>query len=50
MEFTEQNIEVHGKGLKDLFESLALMRVKTLRVGAEEKGGCKIEKLVPLEG
>jgi hypothetical protein len=57
MEFTEQNIEVHGRGLKELFESLALLRVKTLRVGAEKnsngsekKDGCKIEELVALEG
>ncbi len=50
LEFTEQNVEVHGKGLGQLFELLAALRVKALRVGAEEKGGCKIEKLVPLEG
>jgi hypothetical protein len=50
LEFTEQNIEVHGRGLGQLFESLAALRVKAIRVGTEEKGGCKIEKLVPLEG
>ena|ERR1035437_396239 len=50
LEFTEQNIEVHGKGLGQVFELLASLRVKTLRVGAEEKGGCKIEKLVALDG
>jgi len=50
MEFAEQSIEVHGKGLGQLFEMLATLRVKILRVGADEKGGCRIEKLVPLEG
>jgi hypothetical protein len=50
LEFTEQSIEVHGKGLGQLFELLATLRVKTLRIGVEEKGACKIEKLVPLAG
>src|ERR1017187_4862237 len=50
LEFTEQNIEVHGKGLGQLFELLAGLRVKALRVGCEEKGTCKIEKLVALDG
>jgi hypothetical protein len=50
MEFTEQSVEVHGKGLDQLFELLASLRVKTVRVGCEEKGPCKIEKIVPLNG
>ena len=50
LEFTEQSIEVHGKGLGQLFELLATVRVKALRVGCEEKGPCKIEKLVALDG
>jgi hypothetical protein len=50
LEFTEQSIEVHGKGLGQLFELLATARVKALRVGCEEKGPCKIEKLVALDG
>jgi len=49
MEFAEQNIEVHGRGLNQLFEFLAAARVKALRVGSEEKG-CRIEKLVALDG
>ena len=50
LEFTEQSIEVHGKGLTELFELLAGLRVKALRVGCEEKGPCKIDKLVALDG
>ena len=49
LEFAEQNIEVHGRGLNQLFEFLAAVRVKTLRVGCEEKG-CRIEKLIALDG
>jgi hypothetical protein len=49
MEFAEQNIEVHGRGLIQLFDLLAAVRVKALRVGCEEKG-CKIEKLAALDG
>ena len=50
MEFSDQNIEVHGKGLGQLFELLATLRVKSLRLGVEEKGGCKIEKLELMAG
>jgi len=50
LEFTDQNIEVHGQGLTELFGLLAGLRVKALRVGSEEKGPCKIEKLVALAG
>jgi hypothetical protein len=49
MEFTDQNIEVHGRGLSQLFDLLAAVRVKALCVGCEEKG-CKIEKLAALGG
>ena len=45
LEFTEQNIELHGKGLSGLFKLLAILKVKTIRIGSEEKGTCKIEKL-----
>lgn len=49
LEFAEQNIEVHGRGLTQVFEFLAGARVKALRVGREEKG-CRIDKLMALDG
>jgi hypothetical protein len=50
MEFTEQTIEVQGKKLEKLFEFLASLRVRTVRVGVEEKGPCSVEQLVLAEG
>ena len=50
MEFTENSVQVHGKGLGQLFELLAGLRVKAIRIGCEEKGPCKIEKVEVLNG
>ena len=50
LEFTEHSIQVHGKGLEQLFEMLAGLRVKAIRVGCEEKGPCKVERIEALRG
>lgn len=49
LEFAEKNVEVHGPNLIQLFESLAIMRVRRIGVGVGDKG-LKIEKIQVLEG
>jgi hypothetical protein len=48
LEFTNENIEITGRGLEELFEHLTLARVKTVRVGMAAK--VCIQKLTILNG
>jgi hypothetical protein len=50
MEFTEQNIEVQGKGLDSVFGFLATLQVEALRVGIYNRDGkveCEIQRIEP---
>ena len=49
LEFASGNVEVHGSGLGQLFEALALLKVKRMNSGVD-KQGCKIESIKLLEG
>jgi hypothetical protein len=49
LQFAELNVEVHGRSLGQLFESLAIMRVRRIGVGTGDKG-FKIDKIEVLEG
>jgi hypothetical protein len=48
LEFTNENLEITGHGLGELFDHLTLGRVKTVRVGVSAK--IRIEKISCLKG
>jgi hypothetical protein len=48
LEFTNENLEIIGHGLGELFDNLTLGRVKTIRVG--ESAQIRIEKINCFKG